>query len=59
MDLAENARKLNALPSGISPGARMARPVKKGQIITWDDVVLDEDSAVVKLRCEQDALFAE
>jgi predicted homoserine dehydrogenase-like protein len=59
MDLAENARKLNALPSGISPGARMARPVKKGQIITWDDVVLDEDSAVVKLRREQDALFAE
>jgi predicted homoserine dehydrogenase-like protein len=58
MDLAEEARRLNALPAGISPGARMARPVKKGQIITWDDVVLDEDSTVVKLRREQDALFA-
>jgi predicted homoserine dehydrogenase-like protein len=58
MDLAEEARKHNALPAGLSPGARMARPVKKGQIITWDDVVLDEDSTVVKLRREQDGLFA-
>jgi predicted homoserine dehydrogenase-like protein len=58
MDLAEEARKLNALPAGISPDARMARPVEKGQVITWDDVVLDEDSTVVKLRREQDALFA-
>ncbi|MFN2146146.1 MAG: NAD(P)H-dependent oxidoreductase [Anaerolineales bacterium] len=57
MDLAETARKLKALPSGISPGARMVRPVEKGEIITWDDVALDEDSTVVKLRREQDALF--
>jgi predicted homoserine dehydrogenase-like protein len=57
MDLAKNARKLNALPSGINPGAKMVKPVKKGEIITWDDVVLDEDSTVVKLRREQDALF--
>ena len=57
MDLAENARQLDALPSGISPGAKMVRPVKKGEIITWKDVTLDEDSTVVKLRREQDNLF--
>jgi predicted homoserine dehydrogenase-like protein len=58
MDLAQEARKLNALPAGISPGARMTRPVGKGQVITWNDVVLDENSTVVKLRREQDGLFA-
>jgi predicted homoserine dehydrogenase-like protein len=57
MDLAENSRNLNALPSGISPGAKLVKPVKRGEIITWDDVVLDEESTVVKLRREQDALF--
>ena len=57
MDLAGTARKLDALPSGISPGAKMVRPVKKGEIVTWDDIALDEDSTVVKLRREQDALF--
>jgi predicted homoserine dehydrogenase-like protein len=57
MDLAVEARRLNALPSGISPGAKMVQPVKKGELITWEDVNLDETSTVVKLRCEQDKLF--
>ena len=59
MDLAENARAQNALPAGISPGARMVNPVKKGQTITWADVALDEDSTVVKLRRQQDAIYAD
>jgi len=52
------ARQLNALPVGLSPGARIIRPVKAGQIITWDDVELNEKSTVVKLRREQDIIFA-
>ena len=57
MDLATEARKVNALPIGISPGAVMKRPVDAGKIITWDDVTLDEESTVVRLRREQDGLY--
>ncbi len=57
MELAESARKLNALPVGLSPGARVVKPIKAGQIIAWSDVELDEESTVVKLRRAQDALF--
>jgi predicted homoserine dehydrogenase-like protein len=47
---------LNALPVGLAPGARVARTVAQGALVTWDDVALDEDSVVVKLRRQQDAL---
>jgi predicted homoserine dehydrogenase-like protein len=57
MDLAPTAWSLNALPVGLSPGAKLVKPVKKGQIITWDDVELDEKSTLVELRREQDELF--
>jgi predicted homoserine dehydrogenase-like protein len=56
MDLAEEARALNALPVGLAPGAEVVRPVAAGEIVTWDDVKLDEESMVVKLRRQQDAL---
>jgi predicted homoserine dehydrogenase-like protein len=56
IDRAEEAAKLNALPVGLAPGARIARPVKKGSLVTWEDVTLDESSMLVKLRRQQDAL---
>lgn len=56
IDLAEVARELNAIPVGLAPGAEVIRPVASGEILTWDDVKLDEDSLVVKLRRQQDAL---
>jgi predicted homoserine dehydrogenase-like protein len=55
MDRAEVARALNALPVGLAPGAEVVRPVPAGEILTWDDVRLDESSALVKLRRQQDA----
>jgi predicted homoserine dehydrogenase-like protein len=55
-DRAEVARSLNALPVGLAPGAMMARPVAAGEVVTWDDVKLDESSIVVQLRRRQDAL---
>jgi predicted homoserine dehydrogenase-like protein len=54
MDRAEEARALNALPVGLAPGAKVVRPVAAGEVVTWDDVKLDEDSVVVKLRRQQD-----
>jgi len=56
MDEAMKARAENALPVGLAPGAKIVRPVSPGAIVTWDDVHLDEQSTVVKLRRQQDAL---
>jgi predicted homoserine dehydrogenase-like protein len=56
MDRAAAVRELNALPVGLAIGARMRRPVGRGDVIRWDDVLLDETSTVVKLRREQDKL---
>lgn len=55
MDRAEEAKRLNALPVGLAPGAKVAKPVLRGEIVTWSDVELDEESTVVKLRRQQDA----
>lgn len=54
IDTYEVARANNALPAGLAPGAEVVRPVACGQIITWDDVALDEQSPVVRLRRQQD-----
>ena len=54
IDRAEETRALNALPVGLAPGAEVVRPVAAGEVMTWDDVKLDEDSVVVKLRRQQD-----
>lgn len=55
MDRAEVGRELNALPAGLAPGAEVANPVAAGQVLTWADVKLDETSAVVKLRRQQNS----
>jgi predicted homoserine dehydrogenase-like protein len=55
MDRAEEARRMNALPVGLTPGAKVVRPIAAGAVVTWDDVELDEDSIVVRLRRQQDA----
>jgi len=47
---------LNALPVGLAPGAVMMHPVRAGDIIRWQDVQLDEQQSVVKLRRMQDQL---
>jgi predicted homoserine dehydrogenase-like protein len=56
IDRAEEAKALNALPTGLAPGALVVTDVPQGQVIRWADVRLDESSPVVSLRREQDAL---
>lgn len=56
MDRAKEAESLNALPVGLAPGAQMVRPVSAGDIVTWEDVWVDETSTVVRLRRQQDAI---
>jgi predicted homoserine dehydrogenase-like protein len=45
----------NALPAALAPGASVIKAVKKGSVVSWADVSLDEASALVRLRREQDA----
>jgi predicted homoserine dehydrogenase-like protein len=54
IERAEEAQALNALPVGLAPRAEVVRAVPGGEVVTWDDVRLDESSVVVKLRREQD-----
>jgi predicted homoserine dehydrogenase-like protein len=56
IDRAEVARGLNALPAGLAPGAEVVRPTPAGEVLTWNDVRQDENSTVVRLRRQQDAL---
>jgi len=51
------ARNINALPVGLAPNARITKVLRKGEVITWDHVQLDEKQTVVKLRREQDNLI--
>ncbi|MGQ9686304.1 MAG: SAF domain-containing protein, partial [Thiobacillaceae bacterium] len=57
LERAEVARALKALPMGLAPGATVVRPVPAGQVVTWEDVRLDEGSTVVRLRREQEVLW--
>jgi predicted homoserine dehydrogenase-like protein len=56
IDREETAKALKALPVGLAPGAKIIHPVTQGEIITWDDVSLDEASTIVRLRRQQDQL---
>jgi predicted homoserine dehydrogenase-like protein len=56
MECAKIAREGDALPVGLAPGAVMDHPVCAGEIIRWQDVRLDEQQPVVKLRRMQDQL---
>ena len=55
---ATEAKELNCLPMGlVNKNTVVTRDIKKGEYITYDDVVLDEKSLMVQLRKLQDALF--
>jgi predicted homoserine dehydrogenase-like protein len=57
IERADIARELDALPVGLAPTQCEDQPINKaGEIITWDDVILNEDQIVVKLHREQDML---
>jgi predicted homoserine dehydrogenase-like protein len=60
--LAENAPDAHAqrlLPIGLAAGCRLARDVKKDDVLTYDDVELPAGRLCDALRREQDRLFFE
>ena len=54
---ARTSLALKALPVGVADGARLAAPVAAGQIVRWDDCLVDETSPAVRLRKEMEATF--
>ncbi len=53
---ADEARARSAMPVGVVAGGRTRREIARGQVLTEQDVQLDERSVVVQLRRLQDAL---
>jgi len=55
---AAEAKAKRILPMGlVNKNTVMVRDVKKGELVTYDDVALDESALMVQLRKLQDALF--
>jgi predicted homoserine dehydrogenase-like protein len=54
---ADIARQENLLPLGLAEGIRVVKEVPADGVISYDDVELDEDSFLLKLRREQDRIF--
>ena len=55
-DIASDARRDNLVPIGLIQGAIVQKPLKIGDLITYDDVQLNEESLIVQLRRLQDNL---
>jgi predicted homoserine dehydrogenase-like protein len=51
------ARQENLLPMGLIENLKVIKPVKKDQVLTFDDVEVDSDNFVVSLFREQQRLF--
>lgn len=57
IERAEIARNEKLLPLGVARGCRVVREVAKDRPITYDDVVIEYDSALMDLRRLQDKLY--
>lgn len=54
---ADIAKKENLLPLGFADGIQVIREISRDKVITYDDVKLNEESFLSKLRQMQDATF--
>ena len=55
---ASEADRQNALPMGlVDKKTQLVHDKKAGEVITYDDVVLNNDNLIVQLRKLQDELF--
>lgn len=55
-DNALDAKRDNLVPIGLVAGATVTKNISAGELLTYEHVVLKEDSLIVQLRREQDAL---
>jgi predicted homoserine dehydrogenase-like protein len=55
-DIAADARRDNLVPIGLIQGAIVQKSIKVGDLISYDQVAVDEASLIVQLRRKQDNL---
>ncbi|MCD6120826.1 MAG: hypothetical protein J7K04_03200 [Spirochaetales bacterium] len=53
----KESRSRKALPMGLGKGAKVVRDIKKGEVITEQDVIIDDASFVSRLRKLQEVLI--
>ena len=56
IEKASVAKEENLVPLGLTIGGKMVKSVRQGEAICYDDIELDEELCIVKLRREQDRL---
>jgi len=54
---AEEARSAKAIPCGLLQGGTVLKPVRKGEILTYDNAAPPPDSKIAELRARQDRLI--
>lgn len=54
---AQDARDRKAVPCGLLASAKVTRPIRKGDLLTYDAVSPDSSSKIVKLRALQDQMI--
>ena len=52
-----DARASNAIPCGLLEGGKVVKPIKKGELLTYENCTVDTDSGIVKLRQRQDDML--
>ena len=57
IERADKARSGKMLPAGLSPNCLLKRDVRKGEILTYDDVEINDSLTIVQLRKMQDQLI--
>ena len=55
-DIAKDAKRDNLVPIGLIEGGIVQKAIKVGDLISYDQVELNDSSLIVKLRREQDTL---
>ena len=54
---AGEARAAHGIPCGLLTGAKVTRPIKKGDLITTDNAAVPADSKIAILRARQDKML--
>jgi predicted homoserine dehydrogenase-like protein len=55
---AERSAAMGGLPLGLAHNVKVVRPVKKGQSLSWADVVIDTSTNAYRTRKQMEDLFA-
>ncbi len=49
---------LGGLPLGLAHGVKLLRPVKAGDVVSWNDVAFDANATAVRFRREMEQVFS-